>query len=223
MARSKREIPHYYLTAEIDVGRAMGWLDARNAGVPVTARVLPVTVLLKAVALALRKTPDLNGFWTGEAFEPGRGIHLGVAIALRGGGLIAPAIHDADRLTIEELMAALRDLVGRARMGRIRGSEMSEPTITVTSLGDQGVDLVAPVIYPPQVAIVGFGRIRERAAVENGVVVPRTSVLATLAADHRASDGHRGALFLTELDSLLHTPGSLSGEAERPTLHQAED
>ena len=95
-------------------------------------------------------------------FRSGEGIYLGVAIAMKGGGLVAPAIHDADRMGLADLMRALQDLVGRARTGGLRGTEMAEPTITVTSLGDQGVDAVFPVIYPPQVAIVGFGRIRER-------------------------------------------------------------
>jgi pyruvate dehydrogenase E2 component (dihydrolipoamide acetyltransferase) len=127
-------------------------------------------------------------------------------VALRGGGLVAPAIHDADQLTLDELMAALRDLVGRARSGRLRGSEMADPTITVTNLGDQGVDEVHGVIYPPQVALVGFGKIDERPWASDGMLGVRPTVRATLAADHRASDGLVGARFLATLDRLLHSP-----------------
>ncbi len=209
MARSKREIPHYYLATDIDVSGAVRWIDDRNRVLPVTERVLPAALLLKATALALRETPDLNGFWDDGAFREAEHIHLGVAVALRGGGLVAPAMHDADRLALGDLMARLRDLVGRARSGGLRSSEMSDPTVTVTSLGDQGVDVVTPVIYPPQVAIVGIGRIRERPWAVAGMIGVRPVVTVTLAADHRVTDGHRGAQFLTALDRLLQTPEAL--------------
>jgi pyruvate dehydrogenase E2 component (dihydrolipoamide acetyltransferase) len=166
-------------------------------------------VLLKAVALALRKVPELNGFWVDGAFQPSAAIHLGVAVAIRGGGLIAPAIHDTDQKSLGELMAALRDLVQRARAGTLRSSEMSDPTITVTNLGDQGVETVFGVIYPPQVALVGLGRIAERPWAENGLLGVRPVLTATLSADHRATDGHRGGLFLAALDHLLQEPEKL--------------
>ncbi|MFY9820930.1 MAG: dihydrolipoamide acetyltransferase family protein, partial [Thermoanaerobaculia bacterium] len=209
MARSKREIPHYYLATEIDMGRALAWLEEENRKLPVEERLLPAAVLLKAVALALRKVPELNGSWTDGAFQPSAAIHLGVAVATRGGGLIAPAIHDTDKKSLGELMAALRDLVQRARAGTLRSSEMSDPTITVTNLGDQGVETVFGVIYPPQVALVGLGRITERPWAENGLLGVRPALTATLAADHRVTDGHRGGLFLAALDQLLQQPEAL--------------
>ncbi len=209
MARSKREIPHYYLSCDIDMAAATAWLAEHNAAVPVTERVLPAVLLLKATALALRETPDLNGLWQADGFHRAEAVHLGMAVALRGGGLVAPAIHDADGRSLPELMAALRDLVARARAGRLRSSEMSDPTVTVTSLGDQGVDVVVPVIYPPQVAIVGFGRIRARPWAVDGLLGVRPVVTASLAADHRVTDGHVGALFLTALDRLLQRPEDL--------------
>ncbi|HEX4955990.1 MAG TPA: dihydrolipoamide acetyltransferase family protein [Thermoanaerobaculia bacterium] len=209
MARSKREIPHYYLAAEVDLSRALGWLTAENARRPIEQRLLPAVLLLKATSLAVAKVPELNGFWENDAFRPGAGVHLGVAISIRGGGLIAPALHDADTKSLSELMAGLTDLVQRARAGSLRSSEMSDPTITVTNLGDQGVEAVYGVIYPPQVALVGFGRIRERPWAEDGRVSARPTVTATLAADHRASDGHRGAIFLTTLAAVLQEPEKL--------------
>jgi pyruvate dehydrogenase E2 component (dihydrolipoamide acetyltransferase) len=209
MARSKREIPHYYLATEIDMRRALAWLEEENRKRPVEERLLPAAVLLKAVALALRKVPELNGFWVDGAFKPSEAIHLGVAVAIRGGGLIAPAIHDTDQKSLGELMAALRDLVQRARAGTLRSSEMSAPTITVTNLGDQGVGTVFGVIYPPQVALVGLGRIAERPWAENGMLGVRPVLTATLSADHRATDGHRGGLFLAALDHLLQEPEKL--------------
>ncbi len=209
MARSKREIPHYYLQRQIDMSTALGWLQQENLRRPVQERVLPSALLLSAVAGAAANSQAMNGFWVDGALQPATAVHLGVAISLHGGGLIAPALHDADRKSLDELMAGLRDLVTRARTGRLRGSEMSDSTITVTNLGEHGVDLVHGVIYPPQVALVGFGDIRERPWAEGGMVGSRPVVTATLAADHRASDGHAGARFLTLIERRLQTPEEL--------------
>jgi pyruvate dehydrogenase E2 component (dihydrolipoamide acetyltransferase) len=208
MARSKREIPHYYLATTIDLGRAQRWLTERNAERHVTDRVLPAVLLLKATALAVREVPAMNGFWDG-AFQPSDAVHLGVAISRRGGGLIAPAIHDADTLSVDELMAALRDLVDRTRSGHLRASEMTEPTLTVTNLGERGAEEVFGVIRPPQVALVGFGTIVERPWAVDGLLGVRPTVRATLAADHRVTDGHEGSRFLTAIDDLLQGPEDL--------------
>ena len=209
MARSKREIPHYYLSTTIDMGRAITWLKDSNEQRPVTERLLYGVLLIKAVALALRRVPELNALWKdGEASRSER-IHIGTAISLRQGGLVAPALHDADRLSLGELMQNFQDLVKRARAGSLRSSELSDPTITVTSLGEQGVETVFGVIYPPQVALVGFGKVVERPWVADGAVVPRPVLMASLSADHRVTDGHRGGLFLAEIDRLLQEPQSL--------------
>jgi len=209
MARSKREIPHYYLATGIPLARAVQWLAARNQDRPVTERLLMAVPLLKAVAVALRKYPEFNGFFQQDRFVPGAGAHIGVAISLRQGGLIAPALHDVDAMNLVALMHALADLVARARALTLRSSEMNDATITVTNLGDEGVELVQGIIYPPQVALVGFGRVAERPWVENGQVVVIPVVTASLAADHRASDGHRGAMFLAEIARLLQAPDKL--------------
>ena len=209
MSRSKREIPHYYLATDIDVTVVTGWLAAENEKRGVAERLLPVVPLMKAVAVALREVPELNGFWVDGAFRPSAAVHLGMAIAMRGGGLVAPAIHDADRKSLDALMADLRDVTTRVRGGRLRGSEMSDPTITLSSLGEQGVEGVFGVIYPPQVAIVGLGKVTERAWAHQGTVAIRKVMTATLSADHRVSDGHRGGLFLAALARLLQEPEKL--------------
>jgi pyruvate dehydrogenase E2 component (dihydrolipoamide acetyltransferase) len=199
------------LAATIDLSAATAWLRTTNEGRPPAERLLMAAALLKASALAVRQVPALNGFWdeASGGFRPSEAVHLGVAVSLRGGGLVAPAIHEADRLTLDELMAALRDLVARARSGRLRSSEMADPTITVTNLGDQGADEVHGVIYPPQVALVGFGRVADRPWAQDGMLGVRPTVRASVAADHRASDGLVGARFLAVLDRLLQTPEEL--------------
>ena len=209
MGRSKREIPHYYLSTTVDLNTSLAWLAKFNDKRGPNERLLPAVLMLKATALAMRDSPQLNGFWVDDAFQLGAGVHVGWAISLRGGGLVAPAIHDADRKPLTELMTALRDLVGRARSGGLRSSELTDPTVTITSLGERGADSVIGVIYPPQVAIVGFGRIVERPWVADGRVKKRPLVSATLAGDHRASDGHLGGLFLLAIDRLLQEPDKL--------------
>jgi pyruvate dehydrogenase E2 component (dihydrolipoamide acetyltransferase) len=209
VSRSKREIPHYYLTRDIELGTAMSWLRSANESRPVSDRILPAALLLKGVALALTKFPQLNGLHVAGEFRPSADIHLGVAIAIRDGGLIAPAILNADRLSLADFMRSLTDLVRRARSGGLRASEMTDPTVTVTNLGDDGVQSVLAVITPPQVAIVGFGAITERPWAEHGMIGVRPVVTASLAADHRASDGRTGSQFLAELARLLGTPQAL--------------
>lgn len=209
MTRSKREIPHYYLSTTIDMGRAMTWLKEENLKRPMADRLLYGVLLLKAVALALRQIPELNAVWKGGTAVQSQDIHVGVAISLGQGGLVAPALHHADRQSLGELMRNFQDLVKRARAGTLRGSELSDPTITVTSLGEQGVETVFGVIYPPQVALVGFGKIVERPWIVDGQAVARPVVTATLSADHRVTDGHRGGLFLAAVDRLLQEPDHL--------------
>lgn len=209
MGRSKREIPHYYLAETMDFAAAQTWLDAWNRDRLPQDRLLSAVLLLKATALALREVPQLNGFYESGQFRSGDGIHVGWAIALRGGGLVAPAIHHADQKTLPELMVALRDLVQRARAGGLRSSELTDPTITISSLGDRGVENVWGVIYPPQVAIVGFGRVLSKPWVVDGQVLPRPVVNTSLAADHRASDGHLGGQLLTTIHQTLQSPHNL--------------
>jgi pyruvate dehydrogenase E2 component (dihydrolipoamide acetyltransferase) len=209
MARSKREIPHYYLSTTVNLGHALAWLEAVNRERTPGARLLPAVLFLKATARAIANSPELNGFWEDGGFRPGEGVHVGWAIALRGGGLVAPAILDAGRRTLDDLMGALRELVQRARNGGLRSSELSLPTVTVTSLGERGAESVLPVIYPPQVASIGFGRIAMRPWVVAEAIAARPLVSVTLAGDHRASDGHRGGIVLAEIDRLLQKPEQL--------------
>jgi pyruvate dehydrogenase E2 component (dihydrolipoamide acetyltransferase) len=193
MARSKREIPHFYLGHTIDLSRAISWLTEYNLHRPVSERLLHGVLFLKAVALALHEVPELNATWEGDAVVVRPDVNVGVAIALRGGGLVAPAIHHTDERSLDELMHAFRDLVTRARRHSLRSSEMSDPTITVTSLGERTVDTVFGVIFPPQVAIVGFGAVVERLWISDGQVLPCPVVNVGLSAEHRVTEGHRAS------------------------------
>jgi pyruvate dehydrogenase E2 component (dihydrolipoamide acetyltransferase) len=209
MARSKKSIPHYYLSTTLDLQAAEDWRRAVNAGRPVTGRLVPAALLLKATARAAREVPEMNGRYERGAFHPSPAVHLGVAVALRGGGLVAPAIHDADALSVDAVMERLRDLVARARGGRLTRAEVDDPTLTVTNLGDLGVESVFGVIYPPQVALVGFGRVVEQPFARDGLLGVRPAVAATLSADHRVSDGLRGGRFLDRIGELLLQPEDL--------------
>ncbi len=210
MARSKREIPHYYLAHTIDVSMAEQWLSDVNKDRDPSRRILLGALLLKAVALAARKYPEFNGYFKDGEFQPIANVHAGMAVNLRGGGLVAPAIHNTHELDVENVMIRMRDLIERVRQGRFRASELADPTITVSSLGERGVLSLYGVIYPPQVAIIGFGTPTMRPWVaDDNVLQAKRLIEVTLAADHRVSDGHRGALFLRHVQKKLEKPGEL--------------
>jgi pyruvate dehydrogenase E2 component (dihydrolipoamide acetyltransferase) len=211
MARSKREIPHYYLATDVDVSAPLAFLDRHNAGLPPPKRVLPAALILRAVARAIADVPGFSGHYLdpGPGFVPADELGLGVAVALRQGGLIAPVLTGAARLGLDDLMTALRDLVARARSGRLRGAEMADATITVTNLGERGASAVYGVIVPPQVAIVGVGRVEVRPWVVDGGIVARPVVTITLSGDHRVTSGHEGSRFLEAIATHLRTPEDL--------------
>ena len=209
MARSNREIPHYYLSTQNDMSTAIGWLEQTNRQRSIEKRLLPAALLLKGVARALVEVPELNGYWVDDQLKASADIHVGVAVSLRTGGLMVPTIHSANQRSLEDLMTDLRDIITRTRAGRLRSSDITDSTITITNLGDLGVETVYGVIYPPQVALVGFGKIVERPWAAHGMLGVRPVLTATLAADHRATDGRRGAQFLDILSSVLQKPETL--------------
>lgn len=209
MTRSKREIPHYYVRTTIDVTDALTWLRERNRELPVADRILPAALFLRATALAAVKVPELNGYWEDDRFVPGVAVNVGVAVSLRGGGLITPVLADAAGLGLADLMGRLRDVAARAKSGRLRGSEMTGATITVTNLGDLGVEEVYGVIYPPQVAMVGVGKVVARPWAVDGLLGVRSVATVTLSADHRATDGLTGARFLDAISRAISQPDGL--------------
>lgn len=209
MSRAKREIPHYYLQLAMDLSPTLQWLDAHNAVAPVPERLLLAVLQLKAVAQAAAALSGFSGTYEQEQFLPAPVVNAGMAIALRGGGLVAPAIADTASKPLPVLMQALQDLVARVRHGHLRSSELSSATLTVTSLGEEGVEALWPIIHPPQVAIVGFGSPVLRPWVVGDQVVPRTVLTLSLAADHRVTDGRLGAQFLARVRDALSKPEAL--------------
>jgi pyruvate dehydrogenase E2 component (dihydrolipoamide acetyltransferase) len=209
MERSKQEIPHYYVSDDIDMTPALRWLERGNAQRSPTDRILSAALLLRAVVIAARDVPEMNGHYVDGGFRPSDSVHLAIAVSLRQGGLIAPVVRDADKLGLPALMKSMRDVVERARAGKLRSSDVEEGTITVTNLGDRGAAAVFGVIIPPQVAIVGFGRITERPWACDGLVGARSIVTASLSGDHRVSHGHTGARFLGALRAALTRPEEL--------------
>lgn len=209
MSLSNAEIPHYYLSTSINMTPALEWLSTLNNQRSIQERILPAALLIRAVVKALEAVPQLNGFWKENSLQISKAVNPGIAIALRKGGLITPALIDTQTMNLDTTMQALGDLITRSRSGKLRGSEMTQQTVTITNLGDLGVESVFGVIYPPQVAIVGLGRISERPWAEGDSLSVRKVMQATLAGDHRATDGRIGALFLEKLNELLQHPQEL--------------
>jgi pyruvate dehydrogenase E2 component (dihydrolipoamide acetyltransferase) len=209
MERSKREIPHYYLATSIELTSTLAWLEKANHERPISKRLLFPALLLKAVANAARRFPQLNGHWTDGAHQPSDAVHVGMVVSLRTGGIVVPTLRDADSRSLDDVMQQLQDVVTRARSGRLRSSELSDATLAITSLGEDGVETIYGVIYPPQVSILGFGAIHSEVRAEGDLLGTRSMLRATLAADHRASDGQEGSRFLMAIARQLTDPENL--------------
>lgn len=209
MERSKRQIPHYYLTTSIELTSTLAWLEKANIGRPISKRLLFPALLVKAVANAARRFPQLNGHWIDGAHQPADAVHVGMVVSLRTGGIIVPTLRDADSRPLDDVMEQLQDVVTRARTGRLRSAELSDATLALTSLGEDGVETIYGVIYPPQVSILGFGAIHSEVRAEGDLLGTRSILRATLAADHRASDGQEGSRFLMAIARQLTDPENL--------------
>jgi pyruvate dehydrogenase E2 component (dihydrolipoamide acetyltransferase) len=208
VTKSNKEIPHYYLEKKIDMTKTLAWLREANSKRSIQKRLLPAALIIKATAKSLVDFPNLNAIWD-NGLQLKKEINIGFVVSLRGGGVIVPAIRNADTKTVDEIMEALNDIIPRARSMKLRSSDLTDTTISITSLGEGGADIVFGVIYPPQVALVGFGGSSQQAFVENGMLGIRPVFTATLAGDHRATDGLTGSDFLSALNNYLQNPESL--------------
>ena len=208
MSKSNREIPHYYLEKKIDMTHALAWLHVANSKRSLKQRLLPVTLLIKATAKSLLEFPDLNAIWD-NGLQLKKDINIGFVVSLRTGGIIVPTLNQINLKSIDEIMDTLNDIIPRARALRLLSSELSDATITLTNISDGGADSIFGVIYPPQVAIIGFGSIVEQPFAENEMIGIRPSISVTLAGDHRATDGLTGSRFLVTLNKYLQIPEAL--------------
>lgn len=215
MSRSKKEIPHYYLKTSVNLNKLLEWIDHKNQILSSEERLLIPVVFLRAMLLAVREHPKMNGYYEHGKFEQKKSIHLGVAIAFKGEGVMVPALMEAETQTLSQLNSAFQDLLVRTRKGELKNRELTEGTITITNVGDLGSDEVFGIIFPPQVALVGIGRIRKEPIVEERGVIPGFVVDVTLSADHRVTDGLAGARFLQSIQKYLMNPNLLEDLDER--------
>jgi pyruvate dehydrogenase E2 component (dihydrolipoamide acetyltransferase) len=205
MVQSKQSAPHFYVSRDLEMDAAMDALTAFNEGRAKEERATVTALLLKAIASTLTAFPAFNAVWNGETLERVDAVNLGVAIDLGDAGLIAPALLDCAGKSVDQLGAELRDLVGRAKQGRLRAPEIADGTFTLSNLGGLGVTSFTAIITPPQVAILATGATEPRAVVRDGEIVVRRIMSATLSSDHRAVDGAGAARLLADLQERLST------------------
>ena len=213
MTKSKQEIPHFYLSVDLPINKAQQWLQQANKDKTPQTHILLIALVLKAVAISLQKHPQLNGFYQQGHFEPASEINIANVISLRGGGVVVPALRHVEQLSVPDIMSALRDITRRSRAiergERLRSSELMGATITITNMGERGVDQVFGIIYPPQVAIIGFGKVKKVPQVCDEKIDIGEQITLCLSADHRVVDGMLAAKFLNSLAKNLQKPEQL--------------
>lgn len=210
MSLSKREVPHVYFQTDIVVDAALDRLDAFNAESDL--KVTITALFARATALSLREHPAFNAHWTDEGLFQLADVNIAIAVALEG-GLIAPALLRADTLSLVETNRALRDVVGRARDGKLRSQEITDASFTLSNLGMFDVTSFYGIITPPQVGILTVGKTSERLKLVGGQLTTERVAVAALSADHRAVDGADAARFLGTVKSLLENPELLEEPA----------
>jgi pyruvate dehydrogenase E2 component (dihydrolipoamide acetyltransferase) len=205
--RSWQEVPHFFLSRDVDASRLNSWRDAARAR-PGNERVTHTDLLVKVCAEALRRHPRVNASWRDGAIVGGPAVNVAIAVATDD-GLVAPVIHSADRLELGAISARRREIAEAARAGRLRQEDVRDGTFTISNLGMFGVDAFQAIVNAPQAAILAVGRIGERPWAESGELVVRPVLTLTLSFDHRVVDGARGAEFLDTLASLVEEPAGL--------------
>jgi pyruvate dehydrogenase E2 component (dihydrolipoamide acetyltransferase) len=214
MSRSKKEIPHYYLKTRISVDALLAWVDKKNEVLPPMERLMVPTLLMKGVVQAIKEYPMMNGYYINDTFESKKTINLGIAIALKTGGVLVPALMNADAMDLTMLNTSLQDLLIRTRKSELKNRELTEGTITVTNVGDQGSHEVFGIIFPPQVALIGLGRIHKSAVEDNDQIRSGFVIDVTLSADHRVTDGLSGSRFLALIEKIFLNPSMLEKNNE---------
>jgi pyruvate dehydrogenase E2 component (dihydrolipoamide acetyltransferase) len=209
MTQSKQTEPHYYLTLDIDMTDAMAFRKQLNAAASETQRVSVNDLIVKACAIALQRHPKFHAEYTEAGLQYHDRINIDIGIALEE-GLMAPAILDCGTKSLGRIAEEAKDLIERAKGGRLTAEEYSEGNFTITNLGAYGVETLIGIINPPQAAILGVGSVMPQPAVREDRVVVRQLMKVALSADHRVSDGAEGARFIKEIQSLLENPVTLA-------------
>ena len=205
---SKRETPHFYVSSDVDMSKAMVLRADINQAVPSESRVSVNDLIVKACAMALQRYPKFNAFFRGDHLQMNANVNIGIAIALES-GLIVPGINGCENKTLTEIAASSRDLISRAHTGTLRNEEYSGTTFSISNLGMFDVDSFTAIIYPPHAAILAVGRVKEQPVVRDGQVAVSQMMNATLSVDHRVADGAEAAQMLMEVKRLLENPVTL--------------
>ena len=205
---SKREAPHFYVTADVDMTKAMGMRQDVNQAIPAESRVSVNDLVIKACGIALQRYPKFNSTFRGDHLQMNPRINIGIAIALEA-GLIVPGISGCEAKSLLEIAVASRDLIARANSGTLRNEEYSGTTFSISNMGMFDVDSFAAIIFPPHAAVLAVGTIKEQAVVREGQLAVGQIMKATLSVDHRVADGAEAAQFLMEVKKALEHPVSM--------------
>jgi pyruvate dehydrogenase E2 component (dihydrolipoamide acetyltransferase) len=206
MSHSKQQVPHFYVSADLEMDAVLAAADRLNTDRPREERVSLTAFLVRALADVLPRHPAFNAVWREDGMlEHVDAVNIGVAIAVED-GLIAPALLDCSGRSVDDIGSALRDLVERTRAGKLRAAEINDATFTLSNLGMYDVSSFTAIINPPQVAILATAKTEPHAVVRDGQIVVRQIMTATLSADHRAVDGVGAAQLLADLREALASP-----------------
>ena len=205
---SKRDAPHFYVTSDIDMTKAMQLRRDTNDAIPAESRVSVNDMVIKAATIALKRHPKFNAFFRGDHLQMNPNINMGIAIALEA-GLIVPGISGCESKSLVEIAAASRDLIARANNGTLRNEEYSGTTFSISNLGMFDVDSFVAIIFPPHAAVLAVGRVKEQAVARDGQLAVAQMMKSTVSVDHRVADGAEAAQFLVEVKNLLENPVSL--------------
>lgn len=209
MTESKTTAPHFYLTSSCDAEPLMAFRTRLNAVIPETDKVSVNDLIIKALALALRRVPEANASFLGDAIRYHGDVHIGVAVALDE-GLITPVVRHADQKGVGAIHAEMVDLATRARAKKLKPEEFTGSTFSLSNLGMYGLDHFQAVLNPPEAGILAVGAVKDVPVVKNGAVVPGKRLALTLSIDHRSADGAIGARLLQEVVKLLEHPEALA-------------
>ncbi|MBV8361103.1 MAG: 2-oxo acid dehydrogenase subunit E2, partial [Deltaproteobacteria bacterium] len=208
MAQSKREIPHFYVTIEVDMEEAVKLKNSLEATELFEEDITYNDIIIKATTLALSRYTRMNASFEDDGIVIYPNINIGMAVAVED-GLIVPVIHQCEQKTLPEISHAAHRLIAKAAHGGFSGEDLSGATFTISNMGMLGVEHFAAVIVPPQAAILAVSAVKDKPVVRNGQVVVGKTMMLTVACDHRVIDGVVGARFLNEVKRFLENPASL--------------